>query len=155
MIIQRSRSLPMPKKKPNATSVLVRLVVALPIVGLHYGSFIMPVFLFDGHMPVHGFEILLLGWLGVCGGAVSWYANPFFLAGLVLFVAGEFRVSRWLALAGLVIALPSFLVREWYFNEANATPIKSFAFGFYAWLSSLALLAASTFIFRWVQVARQ
>jgi hypothetical protein len=132
--------------------VFWRLLVGVIIVALHYGSFFMPVFLFDGHEPVSGLQILMVGWIGLFCGAISWYANPFFLLGLVLFLVGEFRWSHWIALAGLAIALPSFLIREWWFHEGFPTPIRAFGVGFYVWFSSFVLLATGTFTFRHVQL---
>jgi hypothetical protein len=136
-----------------STPVLWRLVAAVPIVGLYVLSLFLPVFVFETHEPVTGLTVLMLGWVGLLGLILSWLANPFFLAGLILLLIGEFRISRWIALAGLVIALQSFTVDAWWFNEGSSTPITAFGAGFYVWFGSLVLLWVSVLVFRRIQLA--
>jgi|HubBroStandDraft_6_1064221.scaffolds.fasta_scaffold210802_1 hypothetical protein len=139
--------------KPNHGDLLPRLACAGLIIVLYAVSITLNVFLFRGTWAfnsgtaVSGGEILLYGWLGILVGMIGWYANVLFVPGLILFAAGEYRVSRWIALAALLIASSSLLIRELPTGSTSgaSTPIASFGPGFYAWLGSMVLLTAGTF----------
>jgi hypothetical protein len=138
---------------PNRRLLLLRLPVAGVILALYGLSVFLKVFIFRGSWAfnsgtaVSGGEILLCGWLGILVGTIGWYANPLFALGLILFAAGNYRVSRWMALAALVISLSSLLVRELPTGSTSgeATAIASFGPGIYAWLGAMALLTAGSF----------
>jgi hypothetical protein len=122
-----------------------RFSVAGAILALYAVSVLMNVFVLRGAEAISGGELLLIGWVGIFAGAIGWYANLLFVPGLILFAFGNYRVSRWIALAALVIALPSLLIREWPSGSGPAQPIASFGPGIYAWIGSMVLLTAGTF----------
>jgi hypothetical protein len=137
----------------NRRVPMLRFAVAAAIVALYAISVSSIVFVFRGTWAfnsgtaVSGGEILLYGWLGILVGTFGWYANLLFVPGLILFVVGEYRVSRWIALAALFIASSSLLIRQLPTGSTSgaSTPIASFGPGVYAWLGSIALLTAGTF----------
>jgi hypothetical protein len=90
-----------------------------------------------------GARVLAVGWSGIFAAVMAWYANPFWLLGLVL---GVLR-STLMLLAGLValaIASSTYLVigRELPDDEGNVTRITMIRLlpGFYVWMASLATL---------------
>jgi hypothetical protein len=124
---------------------LLRFSVAGGIVALYAISVFLKVFVFRGTEAITGGELLLIGWVGILAGAIGWYANLLFVPGLILFAVGNYRMSRWFALAALMIALTSLLIREWPSGWGPGDRIASFGPGIYAWLGSMALLTAGSF----------
>jgi hypothetical protein len=153
LAVVRMREEEMGKRDADGRLVLVRLALATLIVALYGLSIVLDVFHFRGMWAFNsgtaasGGEVLLYGCLGIVVGAIGWYANLLFLPGLILFSLGNLQPARWIAVAALLIALSSLLLRGLPNGSGlgGATPIASFGLGFYTWLSSLALLAAATF----------
>ena len=122
--------------------------------------------------PISGFQVLLIGWLGlfvvlmeafqgfggVNVGLIAWYANLPFFAGLIFFLCGRFQISRWLALAAVVIGSTSLLVQGYPFSNPHGwtdRPIIGYGIGFYAWLGSLLILTVGAFGFQCFVTARR
>jgi hypothetical protein len=94
-----------------------------------------------------GLRALAIGWSGLFAGVMAWYANPFWLTGIVL---GFARKPLLAALAGVIaiaIALTTFSLvgRELPGDESNVTRMTVIRLlpGCYVWLSSLATLILS------------
>ena len=109
----------------------------------------------------YGIAFLLYGWIGIGYGIIAWYANLLFLPALLLFFFGYYRESRWLGLAGTLIALTSLLVPTTSLislsgmayhptpspDFGNEIPgygivfVTGYEVGFYLWLGSFFLLS--------------
>ncbi len=134
----------------------LRLLVAGVIAALYGWSLYLDVFIFGtAHTTLPGLGVLLFGWAGLLFGSIesiAWYANPPFVVGLILFAIGKSRAAPWLALAALLLALPSFWIQRLpeavLKSRPGARSIESFGLGFYAWVGSLVVLAAVAWLFR-------
>jgi hypothetical protein len=91
-----------------------------------------------------GLRALVVGWSGIFAAVVAWYANPFWLLGVIL---GFARKPALAALAGVValgLAASTFAVigRELPGDEGNVTrtTIVRLLPGCYLWMVSFALL---------------
>ncbi|MGG2041306.1 hypothetical protein [Burkholderia gladioli] len=126
------------------------LIEALPAVGRrtvlgasavgYVLSLLLPAMYFEKEPALSGLALLGQGWFGLLTLNPSWLANPLYLVAAVQLARR--RDSRAAAFGGaaLACALCSFFTRNWYFNEANATPIAGLGIGFYVWLLALAAL---------------
>lgn len=91
-----------------------------------------------------GLRALVVGWSGVFAAVMAWYANPFWLLGVIL---ACFRKSMFAALAGIVaIAIAttvfSIIGRELPGDEGNVTKttVVKLLPGCYLWIASLVLI---------------
>lgn len=105
-------------------------------------SWALPAFLFDGHPPLRGIDILLTGWMGVVFLEFGWYANPFFWGACVAVAAGRERLALGLSLVAFALGLTAFTTRGWVFDESELTPIRSLGPGFGMWLSAISGMVA-------------
>jgi len=114
----------------------------------------MPALEFKNSKGVHdvmlGLRALVVGWSGVFAAVMAWYANPFYLLGVVL---AYFRQPMLAALAGLVviaIAVTVFSVvgRELPGDEGNVTKTTVIKLlpGCYVWLTSMILLPIAALV---------
>ncbi|HLK65148.1 MAG TPA: hypothetical protein VKU19_17015 [Bryobacteraceae bacterium] len=106
------------------------------------------------HTTMWGAQVLAVGWSGFFAGVLGWFANPFWLAGLIF---GFFRKPIPTAAMGVVaiaIACTTFGVvgRELPGDEGDVTKqaIVRLLPGYYAWLASMAALPVSS-IFAWLK----
>jgi hypothetical protein len=97
-----------------------------------------------------GLRALVVGWSGVFAAVVAWYANPFYLLGVVL---AYFRQPVLALLAGLVAIAISATVfsvvgRELPGDEGNVTKttIIKLLPGCYVWLTSMILLPIAALV---------
>jgi hypothetical protein len=98
-----------------------------------------------------GVEVLLMGCLGILVGIGAWYANPFWLIGMVL---GLFRKGMLAAIAGIIaiaIAANTFTIigRVLPADEGDVTHMTVVRLlpGCYVWMASLVVLPLAA-IFR-------
>ena len=99
-----------------------------------------------------GWQILLMGWLGVLVGQFAWLANPLWLGGLIFFALRKWTVA--LILSGLAI-LPTFNTLTMFVTELpadeggmNTFHLVRLRIGFYLWLASLAVLFVGAFVMK-------
>lgn len=90
-----------------------------------------------------GWAVLMLGWLGLMTGQVSWLANFGFVACLFLMIRPKPPGMGSLAIGGLTLALALHgLGWSWvYRNEGPAavpTPIAGYHAGYYLWIAATA-----------------
>lgn len=85
------------------------------------------------------FGLLLIGWLGIVDGMIAWFANPLLAASWLLFHWARTRkISLWLAIAALLVALSFLLVSDVMRDEnSNRARISAYGLGYWLWLSSI------------------
>jgi hypothetical protein len=89
-----------------------------------------------------GFWILTMGWLGIFGGMIAWYANIF---GLVAFIAStkkKYKTGFINSIIAFMLGLQSFNFHTLYQNEGgvNNLIVDHLGIGFYVWEASFAIL---------------
>jgi len=91
-----------------------------------------------------GANILAVGWSGIFAGVLAWYANPFWVLGLVLGLRGKPKPAAIAGLVALAIGCSTFTLfgKVLPADEGNVnhmTLVRTLA-GCYCWLASLATL---------------
>jgi len=94
----------------------------------------------DAHKPQYSFFALLMGWLGPIQGHFSWFANLFYLLGLIKYKKPN--VSAGFGFLALILAL-SFLTDERIIvNEAPTYKlIVGYGYGYFLWVAAIGQLA--------------
>lgn len=91
----------------------------------------------------NGLRTLALGWSGLFGNLLTWYANPLWLWALVLALQRRPWPSTIVALVGLLLALTMFSAvgRDMPGDEGNVTKTRIIALlpGAYVWLVGIGL----------------
>lgn len=113
-------------------------------------SLLMPAIDGSGFPAFSGWDVLEQGASAWRQGVVAWYANPVFLAALVLCWVQRFKIAIVGGSVGLLLALSSFSAGMMAENAGQAVPAFSFAIGFYFWLFSfvVVILAAIAGVYR-------
>ncbi|HDR9074521.1 hypothetical protein VI03_13880 [Burkholderia vietnamiensis] len=113
-------------------------------MALYVASLLLPAMYFDRESPLTGMTLLAEGWWGMLMLNPSWFANPLYVVAVVQFARRRYARAALSAGAAVVCALCSLLTTEWYFNEADATPIRSLGIAFYMWaIAQIVLLLGS------------
>ena len=128
-------------KGVGATGWAIRASLALFLASLFF-----PALRFQDHSPVSGGQALAWGWWGLLTGDLAWFANPAYLAGLILISRRRVGGARIAAVGALGLASLSVLAGEWWFNEGSGTPITGLGLAFYIWMASLASLLVGTLL---------
>ena len=110
-------------------------------IGLFLASLALPGLHFSKEDPVFGYQLLLMGWWGILTGDFPWLANILYYSSLQNIRIQKFRKALWLSVLCIPLALLSYRVDEWYFNEARGTPITGLGMAFYVWISSFIVLS--------------
>lgn len=132
---------------------IIRRDVVIPVIAvvLYLASMLFPAFytefvhnygeatIVEGGDPYYGWRVLLLGWVGILDWTIAWYANPAFVAALVLHALGS-RASVKLAVIALALGLSSLLYRNMWGEDGTPEHIYSYGPAFYLWLASFALM---------------
>ncbi|MFN8442824.1 MAG: hypothetical protein U0175_18755 [Caldilineaceae bacterium] len=88
-----------------------------------------------------GLRALALGWMGLFVGMIGWYANPFWLFGMLAYLFNFRWVARILLFIALVLALTSFMLIDTSVpaDEANVCKLmlETPLIGFYLWLGAM------------------
>jgi hypothetical protein len=114
------------------------LAIALWVLALF-----LPAFGLYGGKTMSGLEVLLTGWLGPLGGAVSWYANPFFLFGVTRLFAGAMPIMS--ALSAALLAVPTLFLRQFLADEAGGLNyVYGLGWGAVAWFAAIGFLLLGT-----------
>jgi dolichol kinase len=94
-----------------------------------------------------GLRALAVGWSGIFAGVVAWYANPFWLLGLILSLLRKPIPAAIAGLIAVAISLTVFTLigRELPGDEGNVTKTAVIRFlpGCYVWIASLVALPVS------------
>lgn len=100
--------------------------------------------LIEKNAPYYGWKILILGWAGIFDYAVAWYANPAFIATIILYINNQPTCITSAKIA-LALAVTSLLYRNIWSEDGTPEHIANYGPAFYLWLSSfiLILLAAT------------
>ncbi len=121
-----------------------REVVLWASIALYVASLLLPAMHFERESPLTGMSLLAQGWLGLLMLNPSWLANPLYIVAVVQFVHRRYARATLFAGAAVACALCSLLTTKWYFNEADATPIRNPGIAFYMWaIAQIALLLGS------------
>ncbi|WP_414439216.1 hypothetical protein [Burkholderia sp. 22PA0106] len=126
------------------------LIEALPSVGrravlgastaAYVLSLLLPAMYFEKEPSLSGLALLGQGWLGLLTLNPAWLANPLCVWAAVQLARRCYGRAAGFGAAALACALCSLFTKNWYFNEAAATPIAGLGIGFYVWLLALAAL---------------
>jgi len=109
-------------------------------------SLFFPVFLFATHSPVMGHIVLVWGWWGIVLLHFGWVANMLWIAGIVLLLKDKVQLARLMCIGATLLALESFAVKEWWFNEGNSTEVTGFGVGFYLWMGAMVSLLVIAYL---------
>src|SRR5258706_10450719 len=121
----------------SASLQLVPVFVSLCMYGV---ALFLPALEFEAHAPDKGITTLLWGWWGLLTYDFPWLANiAYFIAVLQIFLGKRAGALKY-AIAAVAIGLLSLLVRKWFFNEAEGTPVKNLGSAFYFWMGSFVAL---------------
>ena len=115
--------------------------IAVSLV-LYSAALILPALEFKIQPPVRGITTLLWGWWGLLSFDFPWLANPVYAMAIGFFCLGKKGAGLKFTLAAIVLGSLSFFVRNWYFSEAEATPVLRLGSGFYCWIGSFVVLLA-------------
>jgi hypothetical protein len=91
-----------------------------------------------------GFRALAVGWSGIFAGVLAWYANPFWLLGLILALLRKPILATAAGVVAVAIALTTFSIigRELPGDEGGVTKTTVIRLlpGCYVWMASLVAL---------------
>jgi len=94
-----------------------------------------------------GYAVLLMGWLGVFGGAFQWVANPVLGVAWVLGLFRQHRMSLFLVIAAALVALSFMLVPSVMKDEAgNMADVTSLGSGYWLWIGSMLVLGIADIV---------
>jgi hypothetical protein len=97
-----------------------------------------------------GLRALVVGWSGLFAAVMAWYANPFWLLGLVLAFFRKPMFAMFVGVVAIAIATTVFSVvgRELPGDEGNVTKTTVIKLlpGCYLWLASLVLLPVAALL---------
>lgn len=99
----------------------------------------------------YGYNILLLGALGVFVGVFAWFANPLILLALLLAKFKKRLASIILAVSSVALGLQSYALKAVPFNESsmdsrNLQFVDHLGPGFYLWMGSLVIFSFYCFL---------
>lgn len=123
------------------SALRVRRETVLGVSGVLYVlSLTMPAMHFDKEPSLSGLSVLAQGWWGLLMLNPAWLANPLYGIAAVQFARSRYAGASWFSGAAIACALCSLVTKNWYFNEADPTPISSLGVAFYVWLVAQILL---------------
>jgi hypothetical protein len=116
----------------------------------YFAALPFPALLFRSDPPVRGIIALLWGWWGFVTGDIPWLANPLYFLELLLVALGLNKLALLLCAVVIGLGARSVLVEQWYFNEAQGTPVTGLGTAFYLWMSSFVLLLLGAMVLLWL-----
>lgn len=120
----------------------VRLL-ALAAAAAFIASLLLPAIAGSGFPTLDGMDVLRQGASGWRNGVVAWYANPLFVAAIVLTGLMRYRAAVTVASVGLLLAFSSFSAEMMAAITGRNVPPFGFQIGFYCWLLAFFLLTAA------------
>src|SRR6058998_1091754 len=83
-----------------------------------------------------GFACLLFGF-----SYLAWFANPLFLASIILLSLNRSRMALATSTASVILAATTFLIQKAPFNEAgHMANVVGYGPGFYLWIASISVI---------------
>jgi len=121
----------------------VKISVALFVVSLTQISF------YTGaesnqHSYARGFELLLIGWMGLLAYVFNWLANPALLLAYIFVFKRKYENATIASLVSVYFAA-SFLTRETISAGGDAEIITGYGTGYWLWLVSAIIMTISSF----------
>lgn len=95
--------------------------------------------LVEQNKPIYGWFILLFGWAGALDWTIAWYANPAFIASIILYLNNH-PASLVLSRIALGLGVSSLLYRNIWSEEGTPEHIAGYGPAFYLWLLSFFLM---------------
>ncbi|MCW5935912.1 MAG: hypothetical protein KIT11_01210 [Fimbriimonadaceae bacterium] len=113
-----------------------RTRVLLVSVALFLASCALPCLHWQNGDSMFGWEVLLLGWMGVLYGQLAWFANPLYALAMLCSVLSR---GRWVTLLSLGCVFVGLLTVTLFFtelpaDEANVNKLRLQSLGPAAWL---------------------
>ena len=136
---------PLPKSPVPIWVYIGQAAVLLTSLICYFLACILPALHFvnsgNGPDPMSGFNILMIGWMGVFVGQFAWFANPFLLLSAILFIFRKWRFALAFMMIALTISLDTFMLfgQEIPADEANVNKLTlvSLGPGYYLWMASM------------------
>jgi hypothetical protein len=109
----------------------------------------LPAILWTGKSPgeldvMLGLRALAVGWSGIFAGILAWFANPFFLAGVIALFMRKPTLAIVFAVIAIGISCTTFSIVgvEYPADEGNVnkTTVLKLLPGFYVWMTSMVSL---------------
>lgn len=101
---------------------------------------------------MQGFQILLMGWMGVFVGQLAWFANPLFALGLLLLSLRRRTAALVSGAVAVLVACDTFVLfsQQLPANEGDVGKLilQHLKAGFYLWAAALVLLPLGALILR-------
>jgi len=101
---------------------------------------------------MQGFQVLLMGWLGVFAGQLAWFANPLFATGLLLLSLRRRTAALVCGTVAVLVAGDTFVLfsQQLPANEGDVGKLilQHLKAGFYLWAAALVLLPLGALILR-------
>lgn len=127
-----------------------RLVFLLSIL-LYLAALYLPVY---SEKSIQGFVALILGWMVGANDwatAVSWFANIFFILGVVQFLKRKNPKPTRAMIYGIVAVLVGLVVLaagQAFVSKDSSQAVQNFSMGtaFYAWIGSFVLLVIAAYL---------
>lgn len=126
-------------------------VISYVLLGASIALFITCLFLtaytISGRSAPTGFEMLLIGWMGILDSMLEWYANPLLVISWAL-IAFRFRAISLLFSLGAFYLAMSFLSRtQMILNESpDYGDIASRDAGYWVWIASISFSIAAAVV---------
>ncbi|MFL5383662.1 MAG: hypothetical protein ACJ8GN_14175 [Longimicrobiaceae bacterium] len=100
-----------------------------------------------GIPPNLGFAILATGFLGFMFLQMGWFANVFWVLGLVFLARRRWKAAAILGALAVLVAADSFVLYETGFpSDSGGSLAVTLRYGFYVWWASLWVLAVGAFL---------
>jgi hypothetical protein len=133
-----------------------RLVVLFISMGLFLIACASPALAFkrtSSDMEVWpGFQVLMMGWLGLLFKQIAWYANPVMVLSLIFLLCRRWLAATVIALAALALAANTLVLfsTELPADEANVNKLRLeyLGPGFYSWVASIVAIIIGAIILR-------
>jgi hypothetical protein len=117
------------------------LVVILVSLVLYAAACVTPAMVFDKE-TYYGYQVLLMGWMGLFLGQIGWYANLLWLLSLLLAFFRRWLLTLIMTVLTVLVASDafSFVGAKVPLDEGNVNSMifNYYHVGFYLWLASLA-----------------
>lgn len=118
-----------------------KLLLLIPVL-LYGASLFFPVF--GQHWK--GYGVLAFGWMGLIGGLVAWYANPFFVLAFIGALVDKRKVAVYAAILSSALSLDTFRVLSVGLpNNGDSLKIAKLDAGAYIWLAAMFLMLILSF----------
>ena len=145
----------LPKRPPTPVWIyLGQAAVLFVSLACYFLACVLPALHFvnsgNGPDPMNGFNILMIGWMGVFVGQFAWFANPFILLSGIVFLFRQWLASILVILVGLAISLNTFTLfgQEIPADEANVNKLSlvSLGPGYYLWIASMVVILGGAIV---------